>query len=95
MNKRKPGTGFRVTLTGLVDGVLTDPTGSVVTLSLPDGSRTVGTPVKDSTGKWHCDFLVPFTCPAGIGVYRWQSVGTTQQDKTAEKRFQVETLDFS
>lgn len=108
MNKYKPGTSVRISLTSLLKqnpadpGVLTDPVGSVVTVCFPgpsgttkDGSQQALTGLKDSNGQWHADFLVPITTPPGVGAHRWQSSGTaTAQAALAELRFQVLSLDF-
>lgn len=94
MNPYKPGASFRVTLVSTLAGVLTDPTSPTVTMHLPDGTNTAGTPVQDSVGNWHCDFAIPFACPDGIGVYRWSSTGSTDQNALAETRFRVLPLDF-
>jgi hypothetical protein len=95
MNKYKPGSSFRISLTSEVQQVLTDPSNSVVTMRLPDGTTPSGTPIKDSTGLWHADMLIPFGTPPGVGVYRWQSTGVAaSQNGLAENRFQVLALDF-
>jgi len=86
---------MRISLLSLLNGVLSDPSNSVVTMRLPDKSTTTGTPVRDSLGNWHADLLIPLTAPAGIGVYRWQSSGASiSQNALAETRFVVEPLDF-
>jgi hypothetical protein len=95
MNRYKPGSSFRVSLTSLLTGLYTDPSNSVVTMFLPDKSSTAGTPIKDSTGLWHADFLIPATTPPGTGYYRWQSSGAAiSQNALEEERFVVEPLDF-
>jgi len=95
MNSYKPGSSVRISLTSQLLGVLTDPSSSVVTMFLPDKSSTSGNPVKDSTGFWHADFLIPTATPPGIGVYRWQSSGAAiSQNAMEEQRFVVEPLDF-
>jgi hypothetical protein len=95
MNRYKPGQSFRASLTATLLGVLTDPSNLAATMGLPGGTITVGAPVRDSVGLWHCDFLIPFTIAPGIGYYRFQSTGAqVAQNALEEKRFYVEPLDF-
>lgn len=90
----KPGQGVRTSATITLDGVLTDPTSPTVTVTLPGGVALspAPTPVKDSTGLWHVDYVVPSSAQPGLAVERWTSTGTASQSAVAEKRFQVSRL---
>lgn len=95
MNRYKPGASVRTSLVSTLLGVYTDPTSPTVVMHLPDGTSTTGTPVRDSAGLWHADFVVPFGTPTGIGVYRWRSTGVAASaNALAEERFEVTALDF-
>jgi len=95
MTPYKPGESVRTDVTSMLAGLLTDPSSPAVTVSFPDASVLHPTPVKDTTGNWHATFTVPPTMRAGIGAYRWQSSGSTdEQNGLDEVRFQVEPLDF-
>jgi hypothetical protein len=91
VNKYKPGKSFRVFLTSTAAGVLVDPSNSVVSMSLPDGSVTPGTPTKGSLGQWYADFLIPLNTPkTGIGFYSWTSSGVPIiQNGYEDQRFEV------
>lgn len=91
----KPGQSVRTHATITLDGVLADPTSPAVVVTLPGGVvlSPAPTPVKDSTGKWHVDYVPPVGTKPGLGVERWTSTGgSPSQCAVAEKRFQVSAL---
>lgn len=101
VNAYLPGQGIRSTWTGVsaITGLPLDPASPAVAMHLPDGSTTAGTPVQDSTGFWHADFVIPFTCPPSVRpgdtVIRWQSSGAQPvQNSTNERPFQVARLSY-
>jgi hypothetical protein len=96
MTRYKPGSSFRTSAVITVLGVLTDPSSPTAVMRLPDGTTTSSTPVRDSLGMRHADFLIPLNTPPGVGYYRWQSTGgAVQQNDLAEVRFEVQPLDFT
>lgn len=85
-----PGQCIHAELTTLLAGVLTDPTTLTLTASYPGGVVTSQPFVNDCTGTNHADFLVPSGTIDGIGVYTWESSGSTDDmGGMAEVRFQV------
>lgn len=52
-------------------GALADPDAVVVTLRKPDGTSVDNSPVRDSTGLYHFDFV-----PDQVGIYYADWVGT-------------------
>lgn len=70
-----PGQSVRTSLTSTSLGSPIDPSSPAVTVTFPDGTTTNPSPVKDSLGLWHADFLVPLTMATGIGTIVWRSSG--------------------
>jgi hypothetical protein len=64
------GTLYRATLTGITgpDGLPADPATLVCTITLPDGTTSLPTVVKDSTGNYHADYL---TTKPGPHTAQW------------------------
>jgi len=58
-----------------VSGVATDPTTVTLLITDPNGTVTSVTPVHDSTGNYHYNFL---TVTPGQHEYRWVGTGAVQ-----------------
>lgn len=97
MNRYPPGQSVRSKSTWDVEGVLTDPPSPSPTCEIyfPDGTKFETTPIRDSAGQWHADFVVPFTMKPGIGVQRWQSVSVAiPANALKEHHFEVVPLGY-
>jgi hypothetical protein len=95
----KPGQSVRLNMLALVLGQLADPGTLTVTLHPPKGALdaiiTDLAPVRDSTGTFHSDQIIPIGATAGIWVERWVSTGSSASlSATAEQVWSVTALDF-
>lgn len=66
------GVRLSVVFTDAVNGALADPTAVALTLQQPDGTNAAVVVQKDSTGKYHADYL---TAQPGVHVWRWAGTG--------------------
>jgi hypothetical protein len=84
-----------------VKGVLTDPTAPSFTVYFPDGTNLSVSPVQDSTGEWHADYVIPFTInvahlPSKIAVEFWRSQGVAVGENATKWLFvEIEPLPFA
>lgn len=81
-----PGQSFRSSLRSTVLDVLTDPPTPVAECLFPDGSTVTGSPVRDSAGQWHADYVVPSTMGEGVLVHAWESTGAFADDNAYQER---------
>ncbi len=86
-NSYKPGQSIRFSASVSSLGALFDPDALVLSINQRMGTGTIAatTPVKDSTGNYHVDVVIPMGAAPGIWVGRWVATGAAVNSNGLEE----------